>query len=146
MDEYQLALEDAPAPEDVELVRAGLRQFNLARTRADDARPLMVFLRGPAGQVVGGLTGMTFWGWLAIDHLWVREDARGRGYGARLVQMAEEEAVARGCRRALLDTMSFQAPEFYRKLGYQEFGVLEGFAGPHSRHYFQKALGRDERA
>ena len=140
MDEYQLALEESPAPEDVERVRAGLHRYNLAQTGADDARPLTIFLRDEAGQIVGGLTGMTFWGWLAIDRLWIHEDARGRGYGARMVRLAEEEALSRGCRNVLLDTMSFQAPEFYRKLGYEEFGVLAGFAGPHARHYFRKSL------
>ncbi len=55
--------------------------------------------------------------------------------------MAEQEALARGCRNVLVDTMSFQAPGFYRRLGYEEFGVLEGFPGPHSRHFFRKSLG-----
>ena len=140
-DGHQLSLESNPDPGDVEAIRAGLRAHNVARTGADDARPLVIILRDEAGTVVGGLTGTTFWGWLAIERLWIDEAARGRGYGARMVRMAEVEAVARGCRQVLLDTMSFQAPEFYRKLGYEEFGVLEGFAGQHSRHYFRKTLG-----
>ena len=106
MDEYRLALEDGPAPEDVERVRIGLHQYNLAHTRADDARPLTIFLRDEGGQVVGGLTGMTFWGWLAIERLWIREDARGWGYGARMVRLAEEETVARGCREVAGSSVS----------------------------------------
>jgi hypothetical protein len=39
--------------------------------------------------------------------------------------------------------MSFQAPDFYRKLGYQEYAVLERFPAPHRRHYFMKDLAPD---
>ena len=36
--------------------------------------------------------------------------------------------------------MSFQAPEFYVKLGYRQLGVSYGYEGGASRHYFEKAL------
>ena len=68
-----------------------------------------------------------------MDLLWVREDLRGRGYGKRLLQAAE--AVKRGCRHALLDTMSFQAPLFYERQGYVLYGVLDDFPGEHQRRY-----------
>ena len=45
-----------------------------------------------------------------------------------------------GCTAALVDTMSFQAPGFYLRRGYREFGVSEGYEGGASRHYFEKAL------
>jgi len=41
----------------------------------------------------------------------------------------------------VLDSYSFQAPDFYKKLGYQEFGLLEGFPAEHSRHFLWKELG-----
>lgn len=53
---------------------------------------------------------------------------------------AEREAAARGCERALLDTFGFQAPEFYRKRGYEAFGELKDFIGHHSRYYMAKRL------
>jgi GNAT superfamily N-acetyltransferase len=53
---------------------------------------------------------------------------------------AEKEARARGCERVFLDTLSFQALEFYTKRGYAEFGRLSGFSGKHDRHYLYKHL------
>jgi GNAT superfamily N-acetyltransferase len=141
MGQPHLTVEDSAEGDDIETVRRQLHAHNVAQTGVDDARPLTILLRDDTGQVVGGLCGHTFWGWLAIELLWVHESLRGQGHGSGLVVKAEQEAIARGCRQVLLDTMSFQAPDFYRRLGYEEFGVLEGFAGHHKRHYLKKTLG-----
>jgi GNAT superfamily N-acetyltransferase len=139
--EYHLSVEHSPSNDDVEIVRQGLEAYNVARTGRDDARPLAIFLRDDAGRIVGGLYGWTFWDWLAIDILWLDAAVRHQQYGTRLIEQAEREALARGCRGVLLHTMSFQAPDFYRKLGYEEDDVLDGFAGQHQRHSFHKVLG-----
>jgi GNAT superfamily N-acetyltransferase len=141
MTRYHLTLEDNPTSDDVETVSRGLEAYNVSKTGVENARQLAIFLRDDAGQIVGGLCGWTFWGWLAIDLLWLDEGVRGQEYGTRLVEQAEQEALARGCGGVLLHTMSFQAPDFYRKIGYEEYAVLEGFAGEHRRHHFHKRLG-----
>ena len=46
----------------------------------------------------------------------------------------------RGCERAELRTFDYQAPGFYKKLGYEEFHVSESYPRGHTRHYFRKAL------
>jgi GrpB-like predicted nucleotidyltransferase (UPF0157 family) len=78
---------------------------------------------------------------LDIAFLWVEEKHRGRGLATQLMAAAEAEARKRGCERALLDTLSFQALGFYRKRGYTEFGRIPGFSGKHDRHYLYKVLG-----
>jgi hypothetical protein len=50
---------------------------------------------------------------------------RGRGFGKELRKRAETYAVERGCTDAFLDTFSFQARPFYKKLAYRVFGTLE---------------------
>jgi ribosomal protein S18 acetylase RimI-like enzyme len=81
---------------------------------------------------------------LFIESLWDAEPLRRRGHGKQLVLTAEREAVQRGCRFAHLDTFSFQAPDFYRRLGYEVFGVLTGYAGGHSRYFMKKPLASGE--
>jgi hypothetical protein len=46
---------------------------------------------------------------------------------------------ARGCHSARLDTFSFQAPEFYRRMGYEVFGVLD-YPPDHKRIFLKKQL------
>ena len=65
---------------------------------------------------------------------------RRQRFGSQLVELAEQEARARGCIQVILNTMSFQAPEFYRQHGYTEYATLERFAGNHLRHHFTKRL------
>ena len=90
---------------------------------------------------MAGLHGWT-WGRTGfVRTLWVREDLRGRGLGARLLGKAEQEAARRGCREMQLDTHSYQAPGFYRRQGYQQIGELPGWPGEAAtRVFFRKAL------
>lgn len=77
---------------------------------------------------------------MSIDTLWIAEGVRGQGFGSQLVELAEEEARRRGCVQVILNTMSFQAPAFYRRHGYTEYATLGRFAGNHLRHHFTKRL------
>jgi GNAT superfamily N-acetyltransferase len=74
-----------------------------------------------------------------VDSVWVQEEHRRQGVGAKLMKTAEDEARRRGCHHAHLETAEGQAPDFYRKLGYEVFGALEQF-GPTKLFFLQKAL------
>ncbi len=138
---YTMTIEETPDPADAHFVFERLLEFNRSRTGFDDGhRRLTVFVRDEAGAIVGGLLGDTFWGWLYVAILWIDESLRGQGYGHTLLTAAEQEAVARGCHHALLDTMSFQARPFYEKHGYTVFGELHDIPVGHSRYYLQKQL------
>jgi GNAT superfamily N-acetyltransferase len=105
----------------------------------DKAVPMAALAR-QRGVLVGGATGYTHRGWLFIQYLWVSDELRGRGLGAHLLGRAETSARERGCRAVWLDTFSFQAPGFYEKLGYRQFGQLDEFPPGHARHFVWKPL------
>jgi GNAT superfamily N-acetyltransferase len=136
-----LRVDDHPDPRDVQQLREQLYAYNVATTGIEDGRELAIFLRDDRGQILGGLHGYTWGGCLDIREVWVRPDSRRRGYGRTLIEAAEREARARGCRQATLDTHSFQAPEFYRKLGWDIFAELEDYPAGHRKYYLRKALG-----
>lgn len=138
-----ITLETQSAPEDIAAVREGLFAYS-RRFFADDSRQeLNIFIRDTAGQVVGGLLGETFWGWLHVNILWLDESVRGLGNGTELLAMAEAEAIKRGCRFAYLDTLSFQARPFYEKRGYTLWGVLPDFPPGHTHYYLKKELSTE---
>jgi GNAT superfamily N-acetyltransferase len=136
-EEYQIIYVDKP---EWGIIGPAIQKYNAQQAGDDRARNLCFVLRGPNEEVVGGVIGTTYWNWLSVELLWVKEELRGRGYGYRLLTLAEEEARRRGDMHAHLDTFSFQAPGFYEKHGYRVFGELQDFPPAHQRYFLTKPL------
>lgn len=92
------------------------------------------------GKALGGLTARISYSRMFIELLYIPPEQRGTGIGRQLMEKAEDVAREAGCIGIWIDTFSFQAPEFYRKLGYVEFGVLNDYPPGHSRHFLHKTL------
>ena len=103
-------------------------------------------LRGGDGATIGGLWGSIALDWLQIELLFVPEEQRGKGLGSTLIQAAEDAASEKGCRGVWLDTFSFQAKGFYEKLGYRQFGEIEGHPVDGTRHFLKKLLDQSSAA
>lgn len=136
----RLMLEAEPTLEDVRFLGDRLYDYNVEHTGRDDGRWLAVFARDENGRVVAGLHGWTWAGWLKINYLWVSAMERRRGRGRQMLLMAEAEARRRGCTRATLNTYSFQAPEFYYKLGYRTIATIEGLPEGHRQYTLVRDL------
>jgi GNAT superfamily N-acetyltransferase len=92
------------------------------------------------GEPAGGLLGRTSMGLFFLDLFYLPAKLRGGGIGGRALRMAEEEAARRGCRAATLLTVNFQAPEFYARHGWEEFGRITSAPGV-ERIFMRKTLG-----
>jgi len=125
-------------------LRERLVAYNLAVTGYDDGRSLSCFLRDEEGALVAGIDGFTWGGYAKIEWLWLAEHLRGAGLGQRLVEAAEAEAAARGCRVVRVDTHTFQAPGFYEGLGYQRVGEAVDTPVGHREIFYAKELRREE--
>lgn len=93
-----------------------------------------------ADELIAGIDGLSWGGYVRIDLLWVDETRRGQGLGRALLAAAEEEARRRGCTTIVLDTHSFQAPELYPTLGYEKVGETLETPEGHRQIFFQKQL------
>ena len=133
-------MNDKPTEHEIAYVRESLMQFNEVRVGADGHTPLNLVEYGADGTVIGGLLGGTYWGWMYVDILWVDEKHRQKGIGSKLLAEAEREAMRRGCHHVHLDTMSWQAPDFYQKHGYEVIGILPDIPSGHQKYLLQKAL------
>jgi ribosomal protein S18 acetylase RimI-like enzyme len=131
----------SPNDNAVGVVEGKLRAFNEAAVGAYAYEPVALVLRDPAGAVCGGFVGYAGLGWLNVATLWVDEQLRGRGHGRALLEAGEALGREQGCAHAFLFTYSFQAPAFYRALGYREFAALEDFPPGAQRLFFRKDLG-----
>jgi ribosomal protein S18 acetylase RimI-like enzyme len=102
--------------------------------------PLLLSLTGDQGELLAGLYARIYYSWMFVELLWVEEEARGRGLGAKLLAEAEDQARQQGCHSVWLDTFSFQAPEFYRRQGYEVFGELPNYPAEHRRYFLSKKI------
>jgi GNAT superfamily N-acetyltransferase len=120
---------------------AALYRYNIAETGIDDRRAIGARLSDrESGEVLGGLWCRTELGVLFLDMFYLAEAVRRRSQGGRLLETVEREAIRRGCKRAVVETSSFQAPGFYERHGYREFGRVEFDLPGHSRVFLQKQL------
>jgi GNAT superfamily N-acetyltransferase len=135
-----IAFDPDPSPAARATVERGVDQHNVGITNLPDYYPLAFLLRDAAGEVLGGVLGDIWGGWLHISFLWVAHPLRGRGWARRLMQAAERYAVERGAHDANLETFSFQARPLYEKLGYQVFAQLDDFPPGHTKYFLRKKL------
>ncbi|GGA27050.1 GNAT family N-acetyltransferase [Dyella nitratireducens] len=141
MNSPPIVLTDAPTADELGAIRRPLDQFNLDACGIADQRPLALLVRNPmTHEVVGGLNGRTSRGILFIDVFFLPESMRGNGLGSRLLRMAEEEGLRRGCLTGILYTNNFQAPGFYKKHGWREFGRFPSIPPGTSRIFLTKEL------
>ena len=122
-----------------DVIHQNFDAHSVAKGLPSDFRPLVIRVERD-GVLLGGLMGRTGRGLLSVDYLALPMAEQGSGLGSRLMAMAEAEAVRRGCHEALLYTVQFQAPGFYEKLGYTEFGRLPQDNPLLTRIWFRKRL------
>jgi ribosomal protein S18 acetylase RimI-like enzyme len=115
-------------------------EFNAKATGYFDGMLLAGCIRSDAGEIIAGYSGHTWGRCCELANVWVHEQYRGRGLGAQLLRSAEAEAKARGCLQLVLATHSFQAPEFYERMGYQRRYTIEGNPKDHADIIYVKVL------
>lgn len=123
------------------LLSKGLGEHNDSVTGFSDRMALAVVVTDPAtGDVVGGVSGRTSLGTLIIEQVWLHPAHRRGGLGHRMLAAAEEEGRRRGCKQGWLNTLSFQAPWFYERNGWERFGEVPCLPEGSSRIFFRKTL------
>ena len=138
--DYHIVYVEQPGDEEWSTIGGGINAFNTQQAGDDHGKRLCFLLKSADDAILGGVIGVTYWDWLYVDLLWLKEEMRGQGYGHRLLTRAEDEARQRGAKNAYLDTFSFQSPDFYERHGYEVFGTLDNFPTGHQRYFMTKAL------
>jgi GNAT superfamily N-acetyltransferase len=132
--------EAQPDTATIKTLEDGLVAYNMSMAGGSNNQPLYLVGRDDAGNIQAGLKGRSFYNWMLVEWLWVAEAFRKKNYGSTLLSQAEQIARERGCIGVLLDTFSFQAPEFYARHAYKEFGRVNNFPMGHARIYLSKTF------
>jgi ribosomal protein S18 acetylase RimI-like enzyme len=138
--DFSISSEPGATPEDVAAIREALHRYNFSATELTEHHDVALLARDRQGIIKGGLLGYVWGGWLHITDLWVAEDCRRRGLGRELLERAEREASACGARGVFLSTFDFQAPDFYRRYGYEVYATLANYPPGHTHYHMRKKL------
>lgn len=142
MESFQIQIDYQMNEEDATVITRGLGRFNTPFFGHKKSLSFALYLRDENNQIVGGVLAWMRPGiqLLCIDTIWVTEDLRNQGLGKQLLHAAEKEGFKNGCTHSQLETLSFQAEEFYKKLGYSRIGHVKKLYGDHDAIYLRKYL------
>jgi ribosomal protein S18 acetylase RimI-like enzyme len=141
-EKVEFSISEDSSEESMNVLHTGLREYvseHIGELRKKNPGiRINLIVKNGEGQVIGGLNGASILKALYIDQLWVDEQYRGQGYGKELMMVAERIARKDACISSLAMVYSFQSPEFFQKLGYEIFGVSDGYPKPIKEYYFIK--------
>jgi ribosomal protein S18 acetylase RimI-like enzyme len=92
------------------------------------------------GNILGVITGRAYYNEVHIGDLIVASSLRKGGIGSKLVRAVEDNYRGKGYDKITLTTFGFQAPEFYKKLGYEVEFVREDKDPKLSKYFLAKQL------
>ncbi len=125
-------------------VARAITKFNLAHLPANSSNnmtDLGYIIKDASAGVIGGVYGRLLLGnCLSVDVLWVEPAQRDRDYGTKLMHVIEDAARSLGSKLSIVDTFDFQALEFYKKIGYAVFGVLDDCPCEGNKRYYLKKV------
>lgn len=129
-----------PEFKDYKVLVNGILSYHAKQGHPRKSELIHIFLKDKNKKVLGGVIFTILWNGMEINSLWVEKSLRKQGWGRKIVEAAEKEGKIRGCTLVYTNTFSWQAPDFYKKLGYKPFGKLDNFPKGSSLTYFYKNL------
>ena len=128
-----------PEDQDFEALKLGLTNYNESFTGSVFRERVSSFVQNESGKIVGEMN----WDWMHIQGLWVDETIRKDGWGSKLIANLEQYALSKSIANIRLETTTFQALDFYLKLGYSIFGELPNMPSGHTSYFLQKQINKN---
>ncbi|MCW8405312.1 GNAT family N-acetyltransferase [Legionella pneumophila] len=134
----KLSFLENPDPDDVQILTNGIKAYAKQQRGFESLDFFACFIRNADNSIVGGCSGGTLYGGLHVDNLWVSESIRHQGWGTKLMQAALKYGNEKGCAFATVNTMDWEAIEFYKKLGFTLEFERHGFQKNSIFYFFRK--------
>ena len=135
-----MSYEENPKQEDIQILYDGLKDHMIAKRNLSPIRFFAYYIKDDDGKIVGGCNGDILYGCLYVGTLWVDASLRGKGYGTKLMQAAEQLGKDSKCNFMAVNTMDWEALDFYKKLGYSVELERKGFEKDSIFYFLRKEL------
>lgn len=139
-EDYELRFKESASPEEMSALIEGINIESAEAKEMGKIIPFAYLIKDSTGKTLAGVTGVTLYGCLEIDTLWVHPEFRKKDWGKQLVHEAEKLGKKRGCTFAYVATMDWEARPFYEKLGYKLESTREGFENGSKMYILRKPL------
>ena len=137
---YTIYYDPSPKHDDTKIIWEGISEHAKKVRGLPPGKPFAFFIRDELNKIKGGCSGYIYYGCLYVDLLWVDESLRGKQYGTQLMQAAEKLAHDNHCHFIAVNTMDFEALEFYKKLDFTVEFERKGFDKNSSMYFLRKDL------
>jgi len=128
MTNYQIIYTADPKSEDINFLGKSIIDYAVEQKEHKPMKFFGFFIRDAENNIQGGCNGAILYGCLHVDQLYVTEALLEQGYGTQLMQMAEQLSREKSCTFLTVNTMDWEALEFYKKLGYYIEFTRKGYA------------------
>ncbi len=118
----------------------GISDYAFQKKGLPPIQSFSIFLKDQKQSVLGGISGVTFYGSLYIDSLWIDKTIRRQGWGTKLMREAHKTGKERGASFVTLNTMDWEGLPFYQKLGYSIEFMREGYDKDSKRSMLRRVL------
>jgi len=95
-----------------------------------------LLVKNTNGHIVGALTAYTAYSEIYVEDIWVDPSYRKLGAGRKLLRYLEELFEGQGYNNINLVTSQFQAPDFYKKCGFQLEFIRKNKSNPELTKFF----------
>lgn len=135
-----IRIADENTPKANALIFKGINEQAVRVKRQEPMRTFGITLEDASHSILGGASGVTYYGCLYVDMLWIDDSIRQQGWGSKLMQEAEKIGIERGCTFATVNTMDWEALDFYQKLGYAIEFTRSGYKNESTLYMLRKSL------
>ena len=121
------------------IIYDGFKEHAIMKTGVYEIEePISFYIENKEGEVISAVVCQPFWGALHIKYVWTHKDHRTKGYASKLMKEVLNFAKDRKHPFAFLETMNFQAPDFYKKFGFKTELIRAGYSKGTSFYYMRK--------
>lgn len=137
---YKITYENNPSREDTNFLWEKITEIAITTQGHKEHESFGFFMRDENNQIKGGCNGFIFYGCSHVDQLWVDDKLRGKGYGTELMQAVEDLSRQKNCSFITVNTMHWEALDFYKKLGFYVEFERHGFDKEGIFYFLRKKL------
>jgi ribosomal protein S18 acetylase RimI-like enzyme len=124
-------------PQEIEKkMREDWKNYDNAHGIASNYKRFSLILSDSDGNAVGLLEAYAVFAEIYVNELWIDPNHRGKGFGSKLLHELEQQFEGKGFGNMNLHTSEYQAPEFYKKCGFELEFVRKNLKHPKLNKYF----------